>query len=291
MKTYYGSDNTEYYCEQQLGTGSESTLYSIKGNTHIIAKIIKKERLPLEKQEKLKALASIDFSDNLRKQMIIPQAVLYSDRARTNLVGYVMEKLDSRLANIASVCSKDSRTELSQSQKTDIAMNLCIVLNQAHIAGFVLCDFNFKNIMVNLSNGYVKLTGTENYAFNCVTSDGREMQFPCTSVNINMAAPEISAGFPLASDSADRFGMAVYIFMLLMNGYSPLDNSGEYIFCNGKTVNVPDDMHDINSLTLELRQLFKHVFCDYKDLPLLRPDEKAFYNALRNYQDILLASE
>ena len=233
-----GKNSKKYVLtEPPLASGGEGAVYNIVGDSHHLAKIYHAAKLQASPElgEKLEYMVNNPPDASVLDQIAWPIDVLRDSSGR--FCGFIMPKLDAReeLKNIYPYPPK-AGTKINTDQKLVIAINVCIVISAIHKAGYVFGDFNPNNIGVNLNNGHVGFFDTDSYHFTDIrTGDTYWCEVACDGY----VAPELinhchlekkdfaHASLPTFTTDTDNFALAIHIFKLLMNGYTPFNGIKE----------------------------------------------------------------
>ena len=157
--------------------------------------------------------------------------------------GFVMNNL-SGFSQLKDLYSYNLSTHRSQELKLKVARNLAALVREIHNAGYIIGDFNPKNIGYN-SNGNVCIYDNDSFQFR----DDDGTLYKCEVNFEGYVAPEVmeetekvkrefimkgktnpvtmkdlSTGF---TPETDNFALAVHIFQLLMNGMMPYSSVDE----------------------------------------------------------------
>ncbi len=297
--------------DQPLKSGGEGAIYTIANHPDKVAKIYHAEKLSSELEDKLIYMAQNPPDQSIMNQIAWPQDLLRN--AMGDFVGFVMPKL-SIDTDLMSIYAYPPKIPITCEQKVIIAINICIVISAIHKAGFVFGDFNPLNIGINLKTGHVAFLDTDSYHITDTTSG---KVYRCEVCLPGYAAPELiqrcknsdyaNAPLPTFTQETDRFALAVHIFKLLMNGYSPFNgikdnerssqaspgigNAGierdNYCFKPG---NKPQSAAtpDIRQFSPNIQSLFKQTFLGGPIDPSKRATADDWYQALCEYKDSLV---
>lgn len=157
--------------------------------------------------------------------------------------GFVMNNL-SGFSQLKDLYSYSLSTHSSQKLKLSVARNLAALVRDIHKAGYIIGDFNPKNIGYN-SNGNVCIYDNDSFQF----KDDDGTLYKCEVNFEGYVAPEVMeetekikrefimrgrtdpvtmkdlpVGF---TQETDNFALAVHIFQLLMNGMMPYSSVDE----------------------------------------------------------------
>lgn len=310
---YYGKNGKYSLASQPMKQGGEGAIYAINGRSDLVAKIYFKERVTAELAEKLAFMSNNPPDASILSQIAWPQDVLREQNG--DFVGFVMPKLkiDSDLKEIYVYPPKKD-LQITYDQKIIIAINICVVISAIHKAGYTFGDFNPLNIGVNLSTGHVAFLDTDSY--HIYDKYNRKM-YRCGVCLDGYVAPELiqqckgtdylSAPLPTFTQETDKFALAIHIFKLLMNGFTPFNGIKEtdsvsqaspgrgnqaiekdnYCF---KAGNKPQSVAtpDLSAFPPDIQYLFKRAFIDGRENPEYRPSADEWYKALLDYKKNLV---
>ena len=251
-----------------------------------------------------------------------PASVDHEGESERCVSGFVMPKLDmdEHLQRVYGYrhpqldAAEYSKFPSVQS-RISIAINLCAALHELHKVGYVVGDFNHRNIGVNYNTGQI-------YFVDCDSFHITDFQGNVYRSNVIMAgylAPEIishcsyeraegryynldKVSPPTFTKESDLFCLAIHIFKLLMNGVDPFrgvksDATGStaspfvgndaierdaYVFKPG---NKPSAVFcpPVESVPPEIFSLFDKAFIQGKSDPGARPDAEKWYYALTRF--------
>ena len=311
--TYKGKGGKQYNLAQApFAQGGEGKVYTVNGNSGIVAKLYKNGQNTVEKERKLITMVDNPPDKSVMSQIAWPMDVLYDTGNR--FVGFIMPKLEinEELNVMYEYGSTAKYPNIPWTNKIIIAKNLCAVLDAVHSAGHVVGDLNPKNISVDPRNGHVVFVDTDSYH---IEDNG-------TIYRCNVGMPEYlpveiqrklkvgltAAPLPTFSMETDNFALAVHIFQLLMNGTHPFackilpsapssvfpqptDNilNGVFPFMQptpGTT--IPLYAPHIDVLPQYMQDLFNRAFLTGHVDPNSRPTPEEWYNALGQMENELV---
>lgn len=315
------SGNTYSLDGNAIGQGGEGAIYSILGAPDKVVKIYSKPTGELE--SKLKRMTKYPPAQTILSQVAWPLDVVYDSHGY--FCGFVMPKLGVT-DELTSVYVYPPNTNITLEQKLIIAQNICVVIEEVHKAGYIFGDFNPRNIGVNLKNGHVAFFDTDSY--HIVLDRSANKAFRCNVCAPGYAAPELLekckqhisahpedksqayAKTPLDTftQETDNFALAIHVFRLLMNGYTPFNGIPETVSAsvaspgNGdiavsrdnycfKAGNKPLSaaVPPITSLPADIQDLFTRAFIGGRTNPSNRPTAVEWHNALSNYAASLIS--
>ena len=321
--TLKGLNGKQYQLDNKpLGSGGEGDIYAILGNSSQVVKIYKKSSTSQVLEEKLKLMVQRPPSSSVLKQVAWPLDVVYDSTG--SFCGFVMPKLDIT-DELSDIYVYPPKSGITYQQKLVLAQNICVVIHEVHRAGYVFGDFNPRNIGINANTGAVAFLDTDSY--HIVLNKNTNQAYRCNVCAPGYAAPELLekcayhiSAHPEDKQSAyaktpldtftmetDNFALAIHMFRLLMNGYTPFNGINEnesasvgspglgdvavkrdsYCFKPGnkpQAVAVPD----ISVLPDDIADLFSRAFIDGKKDPKKRPDAVEWHKALESYEKSLV---
>lgn len=299
--------------QKPFSSGGEGDIFGIKGNGDNVVKIYHKDRVTTELEEKIKYMTEKQPSRNVINQVAWPLDAVYDQPGI--FCGFFMPRLNIDIS-LSEVYKYPPKTSITYQQKIIIAENICAVISAVHEAGYVFGDFNPLNIGVNVTTGNVAFLDTDSYhivlgdqrAYRCkVCLDGYvapELLKKCESYKKDAYA---NAPLPTFTKETDNFALAIHIFKLLMNGFTPFNGIKEtdsistgspgqgnqaikrdsYCFKPGnkpQAVAVPP----LDVLPEEIADLFTRAFMFGKLDPSQRPSAREWHKALSDYASDLI---
>ena len=311
-----GIKGNKYILEDKpFAGGANGSIYSLIGDQSKVVKIYNKKPNTdfNELEEKLGLMTKNPPNASVLNQIAWPLDLVYD--ASGQFLGFIMPRLTIDKI-LKEVYVYNPNSSITIKQRLWIARNLCVVTNAIHEAGYAFGDFNPRNIGVNVSTGEVSFMDTD--TFHIVTKD---KVYRCNDCEPGYVAPEIiikseklkkaspnaqpsfaNLPLPTFTRETDLFALAVHIFALLMNGFSPFCGIGEsedisdgdpgtgneavlndsYCFKPG---NKPQSAAIISpdEHPQEIMDLFNRAFIDGRMNPGRRPDAVEWYHALDNY--------
>ena len=319
----FGLSGQKYQLEDKpsLGSGGEGGVYSILGVADKVVKIYHSGVATPELEEKLKLMSGNPPSASILNQVAWPIDVIYD--GNRNFRGFVMPRL-SITAELGKVYCYPPETNITYKQRIIIAQNICVVISEVHRAGYVFGDFNPRNIGVDTNTGLVAFLDTDTY--HIVVDKNSNKAYRCKVCAPGYAAPELLekcinhktnhpedstdlyAKTPLDTftEETDNFALAIHMFRLLMNGFTPFGGIKEnetasvgspgtgdmaviqdnYCFKPGlkpQSAAVPM----LDQIPQEIADLFTRAFMYGRIDPKQRPDAIEWYHALERYENTL----
>lgn len=309
---YTGIKSAVYFLKDTpFSNGGEGDVFDVI-NIMAAAKIYHKGVLSSELEEKIKFMVEHPPAQSIMDQIAWPKDCLYDDDGK--FVGFVMNKLkiDSELGDLYKYPPKNN-LNLSNEHKVILAINICRVIAEVHKAGYVFGDFNPRNIGVNLMNGHVAFLDTDSYhLYNKINGK----TYRCVVCLNGYVAPELikrcknkdfkTAPLPTFTKETDRFSLAVHIFKLLFNGFTPYNGISQntrrsqanpgvgneaieldnYCFKSG---NMPMSVATppLDAFPSYIGDLFCKAFIDGRNNPSIRPSAEDWDKALTRYKTSL----
>ncbi|MCL2617733.1 MAG: DUF6273 domain-containing protein [Defluviitaleaceae bacterium] len=319
--TLIGANGTIYRLDPTpIGSGGEGDIYLVRSEESRVAKIYKAGALTPELLEKLKVMIANPPDDTVLSQVAWPLDIVHDEYGKCR--GFIMPKLHIN-AELNEIYKYPAVLPLSAKQKINIAQNICVVISEVHRAGYVFGDFNPRNIGLDKNTGLVSFLDTDTYH---VVDPAGGNTYRCNVCASGYAAPEllekcsdyISAN-PTASRDAyaqtplptftretDNFALAIHIFKLLMNGYTPFGGIIETASVSQSSPGVGDAAVRRNSycfrpgykpqsvaipgletLPEEIADLFTRAFIEGRVDARKRPNAVEWHGALGRYEQQL----
>lgn len=312
--TLKGSSGALYRLDAKpFSSGGEGAVYGLTDVADRVVKLYHPDRISQELEQKLQIMASRPPSSAILSQVAWPLDLVY-DLGR-NFRGFVMPRLQIT-DELGAIYSYPPKRNISYQAKLIIAQNICAVISEVHRAGFVFGDFNPKNIGIDLNTCRVAFLDTDsyhivtgNYTYRCnVCLDGYvapELIAKCAPYKVDAYA---NAPLPTFTPETDNFALAIHIFKLLMNGFTPFNGIREtesastaspgvgnqaikrdsYCFKPGNKPQSPA-VPPLNVLPPEIADLFTRAFMYGRLDPKQRPSAVEWHKALRNYESSLVS--
>ncbi len=218
--------------EKPFSNGGEGDIYGITSMPGGVVKVYHADRVTQELEEKLLVMYRHPPSREIFAQIAWPVDVVYDTNGA--FLGFVMLRLNIT-HELTAIYAYPSKKNISYKAKIIIAQNICAVISEIHKAGFVFGDFNPKNIGIDLNICRVAFLDTDSYHI----VDGAHT-YRCNVCLDGYVAPELlkkcepyktdayaQAPLPTFTQETDNFALAIHIFRLLMNGYTPFNGIRE----------------------------------------------------------------
>ena len=318
--TLKSSSGTSYKLDSTpIGTGGEGEVYFAYITK--IAKIYKPGVVTKELENKLKIMIENPPSEAVLSQVAWPTDIVYGEDGKC--AGFIMPKLSIN-AELGEVYRYPAVLPISIHQKINIAQNICVVISEVHKAGYVFGDFNPRNIGLDTNTGLVSFLDTDTYH---VVDPSSNETYRCNVCAPGYAAPELlescsdyiaanpsasknayaSAPLPTFTQDTDNFALAIHIFKLLMNGYTPFGGIIESASVSQSSPGVGDTavrrdnycfkegfkhqsaaIIPLEAFPEEIADLFTRAFITGKKEPGKRPTAAEWHIALDEYLKTLL---
>ena len=311
--TFIGLSGKRYQTEvKAFSSGGEGDIFGISGIRDKVIKVYHSDKINEELEEKLKTMVRRPPNSSILSQVAWPLDTVYDDSG--HFCGFVMPRL-SITAELSEIYTYPPRTGITYKQKLILAQNICVVISEVHKAGYIFGDFNPRNIGINTNSGKVAFLDTDSYHI----IDGTNT-YRCKVCLDGYVAPELlkkcepykkdayaCAPLPTFTKETDNFALAIHIFKLLMNGFTPFNGikeserastsspglgnqaikRDEYCFKPGNKPMSPA-VPSVDVLPVEIADLFTRAFMYGKVNPKERPSAIEWYHALDNYEAMLI---
>ena len=215
--------------------GGEGDIYNVTNAATRVAKIYHADRISKELEDKLKIMVKRPPSSIVLSQVAWPLDVIYG--GNNQFRGFIMPKLDISEELLELYRYPAQKYKITTKQNIIIAENICAVISEVHKAGYVFGDFNPRNIGVNLNTGTVAFLDTDSYH---IFDKDTNSTYRCKVCLDGYVAPELlkacenyskdayaNAPLPTFTKETDNFALAIHVFKLLMNGYTPYNGIKE----------------------------------------------------------------
>ena len=312
--TLTGLTGTTYVLDPvPIGSGGEGDIYRVQGGDARVAKLYKPGAITQELVDKLMVMIHYPPNASVLSQVAWPLDLVGTEPGTS--CGFIMPELSIN-SELGEIYKYPATLHISMHQKINIAQNICVVISEVHKAGYVFGDFNPRNIGLDMNTGLVSFLDTDTYH---VEDKEKGTVYRCNVCASGYAAPELLekcsgyvAEVPAASKSAyaetplptftketDNFALAIHIFKLLMNGYTPYGGIIESASVSQSSPGVGDAAVRRNSycfkpgfkhqsaailpleaLPEEIADLFTRAFIEGRADPRRRPDAVEWHGAL-----------
>lgn len=203
-----------------IGSGGEGTVYAVKGNDHVVAKVL--HRPSTTNRDKIMTMIGHTPWGWTRpgpSMICWPLDCLLEDPHPGSFAGYLMprfagQRLNSVFGRLRQVVGQQPDLPLH------LASNLAHTLRQVHAAGHVVGDLNCFNILVG-SNQSIAMIDTDSWQLRLGTTN----IIHWTGVaRPDYEAPELGdlkRANRLVTPAQDNYALAVLMFRLMMKGFHP----------------------------------------------------------------------
>lgn len=204
----------------ELGRGGEATVYSVDGQTALVAKIYHQPPSH-DKAEKLSQMVKLQ-SERLLALASWPIGTLFTP-GNKSMAGFLMKNV-SRFKDVHLLYNPKSRTREFPPKANwrfliHTAANVARAFSAIHDHGHVIGDVNQSNVRVSPETAIVSLVDCDSFQ---ISSNGKV--YPC-EVGVPLYTPpelqETEFREVVRTPNHDNFGLAVLIFHLLFMGRHP----------------------------------------------------------------------
>ena len=306
-----------------LSSGGEGSIYNVLGENGKVVKIYHSGTVTKELESKICYMVKNPPNATVFNQIAWPVDVVYDDNGV--FCGFVMPRLNIT-AVLSDVYVYPPKYNISFKEKLILAQNICVVIHEIHKAGYVFGDFNPRNIGVNLNDGSVAFLDTDSYHIVIDKASGKA--FRCNVCASGYAAPELlgkcydyiakhpedakcvyeKAPLDTFTEYTDNFALAIHVFRLLNNGYTPFNGVNEsdtasvaapglgdtavwrdsYCFKKGKKP-LSKAVPPLDAHPSHVVKLFTSAFVDGRKDPSARPSAMDWYKTLGKYERELVS--
>lgn len=291
----------------ELAKGGEGRIYAVEGMPDLVAKIYLNPTL--ENTFKLKCMLDKRpigaIRNNNHCSIAWPIDNLYD--ARGICVGFLMPfiKGDMNVPLLKLYNPKDRQETwpyFTWKYLLHAAINLSVVIENLHTYGYVIGDINESNILVS-DGALVTLVDCDSIQ---VPSENGQF-FRCTVGKAEYTPPELQGvDFKLVNRTVyhDYFGLAVLIFLMLMEGHHPFSGvwngsgtpplreqnikGGQSPYVGSSYLALSPHALSLNLLSPLLQQLMIRCFKDGHRYPYIRPTPNEWHQALSEAEQHLI---
>jgi DNA-binding helix-hairpin-helix protein with protein kinase domain len=287
---------------RRIAGGGEGNIYEIAGSGQKVAKIYHPTRRTPDREAKLKVMLVRPPRDDTQtkynhKSIAWPERIIYSNG---QFAGYWMPRITDSWPLI-EIYNPSLRSQRANSSNWRFlhhaAVNLARAVNVLHIWRYVVGDLNESNLLVN-KDALITLVDTDSFQ---VRDEASRRIYYCRVGKPEFKPPELY-GRPLDRTERhwyhDSFGLAVLIFMILMEGNHPFtglprsgaaspslsyeDNIGRGIFPYDPASGYlpPKNAPAFSMLHPRLQAMFMRAFVTSRQGPAARPTARDWADAL-----------
>jgi hypothetical protein len=288
--------------ELEIGAGGEAVVYGLPGDAGLVAKLY--HQPSIERARKLAAMLSNPPAMPPGTSIAWPADVLLLERG--GFAGFLMPRADGpRVFEFYNPTTRRATAPRFHAGLLHRAgRNLAAAFDALHAAGYVVGDVNESNLLVSPADAGVTL----------VDADSLQVRDPETDAlfRSRVGKPEFTPPELLGlsfeevdrTPEHDRFGLAVLLFLLLMEGTHPfamrMEATGEALpveerirRCLFPHASPDDDCHPprlsppFEALHPRLRRLFLRAFVDGHVDASARPAPSEWRDALEEAEGLL----
>jgi serine/threonine protein kinase len=279
----------------ELGGGGEGKIYAISQHSSVVAKVYHANHLSVERSQKLRVMYANPPGNST--SIAWPLELLrHPDSAE--IIGFVMRRV-TRVRPLHAVYNPKTRRQempfFDYYYLHRTARNLAAAIATIHANGYTIGDVNESNILVS-PRALVTLVDTDSFQV-CDRRSG--VIYRCPVGKPEFTPPELQGEAFARVDRTpqhDRFGLAVLIFQLLMEGTHPFDGvylgqgdpppkeariaAGHFPYRPNSPYRPKPFAPPLQILHPQVRQLFWQCFEGGYISPKLRPTAGAWVDAL-----------
>lgn len=272
----YDHLNRPISLEEEVGSGGEGRVYTIKGDTVNVAKIYHKS-VAVEKVEKLRAMVNNNL--DLSRFTAWPSATLYEKKGNT-LKGFIMPRIEGHREVHELYGPAHRKVQFPHADWSFLvhaARNIAAAFQSVHDCSHTIGDVNQSGILIS-QQAVCRLIDTDSFQIRL----GNKV-YSCEVGTPHYTPPELqgrSFREVLRTENHDNFGLAVIIFQLLFMGRHPFAGrySGsddmpieraikEYRFAYGsrasnKQMSPPPNVLPLSVCSSKIVQLFEKAFSE-----------------------------
>jgi serine/threonine protein kinase len=293
---------------EKLGEGGEGSVWSIVGRSEV-AKIYTARDATPEREQKLSLMLANPPHDDMfvrfgHVSIAWPTALVYQD---SGFSGFLMPRLSDSFKILDIYNPRVRRAKcpgFNWKYLVHTALNLSIAVNALHARNYIIGDINEGNILVN-RQALVSLIDTDSFQ----VEDHTGQVFRCPVGKEEFTPPELH-GIQFNQVNRlpqhDYFGLAVLIFLLLMEGNHPFsgvmktanpspdpDNiyclkSGKFPYSKNPVCGPRPTAPHFEILPPEIRRLMLRSFVEGYTRPSVRPSPAEWVSALEKAEASLV---
>ncbi|MCW3100522.1 MAG: hypothetical protein JWL77_6140 [Chthonomonadaceae bacterium] len=296
--------------ETALGAGGEARIYAVLPGEQYVAKIY--HQAEPARAQKLRAMLTNPPDDPLAVQgklsIAWPLDLLHTAEPQPRFAGYLMPRV-SGAQPLFHCYNPGARRRFYPAfdylALHRVARNLAAAVHALHSRGYVIGDVNESNILVS-DSALITLVDTDSFQ---VVDSRSGVTFRCPVGKPEYTPPELQNLSFATTDRRpehDRFGLAVLLFQVLMEGTHPFAGiyggsddpppyeqrirAGHYPYGSRSTPYRPSPTAPpLEMLHPGVRQLFTRCFEDGHARPDVRPDARTWQRALLEAEEALVA--
>jgi hypothetical protein len=292
----------------QIGAGGEARIYALPDAGELVAKVY--HRPTEERARKLIAMLADPPVDPTAGQghasIAWPTDLLREGEKPFRVAGYLMPRAEAALPVMDYYNPAARRVAcplFSYQYLLRTARNLAAVVAALHARDYVIGDVNEANILVT-ATALVTVVDTDSFQ---VRDRRHDTVYRCPVARPEFTPAELQGKLLQQVDRSpehDRFGLAVLLFLLLMEGTHPFAGiyagegdppsyeariaAGHFPYGTRPTPYRPLPLAPpVSLLPMQLYQLFGRCFQEGHEDPAARPDAQTWAQALRDAEENL----
>ncbi len=209
-------NDKEYKLKKQLGLGGEGIVYEL--DDEIVAKIFFNERLTKTRTEKINLMV---------KKRINDYGICWPiDLIKNNenyIIGYTMKRCFGKPISTlyrGPIVTQQLYPDYTVTSSIELTIKILQKIKKLHQNNVLLGDINDRNFLIH-NTEEVFLIDTDSYQFE---------DYSCDVGTIGYIAPELKDGMlatTLRTFEDESYGIAVFVFRTLMQGYFPFAQVGK----------------------------------------------------------------
>jgi hypothetical protein len=299
-----------FSAQSLLGTGGEAQIHALPQDRHLVAKIYHEPKEEYARKLAL-MLAHPPFNaddDSTRAAIVWPLELLRKPDFSKQVAGFLMPRLHAMrpLMDFYNPRARRLAAPLFTYQYLHrTARNLAAAASRLHERGYVIGDVNESNVLVS-ETALVTLVDTDSFQ---VRDPQTDAVFRCPVGKPEFTPPELVHTRFADLDRTvehDRFGLAVLLFQILMEGTHPFSSvyagAGEppplearisaghfsYDVARSSTYRPMPTAPAFATLAPPLQRLFQQAFVTGQFQPQYRPTAQAWADALHTAEQSLV---
>ena len=299
---------------QVVGQGGEATIYEIRSDPELLAKLYTDQPRPGYESKLAWMLAHPPQDPTLAQghaSIAWPRALLFD--AHQQVVGYLMPYIQGAVPLLDVFNPRRRSRTLPGFDRRYLyrtARNLAVTVAAVHAQGYIIGDTNESNVLVTPS-AMVTLIDTDSFQ---VTRQEETKQtiFPCPVGKPEYTAPELqgqSFQETIQQSAQDCFGLGVLIFQLLMEGSHPFrarwlaagdpppieerirQGCFPHVARPSCPVAIPASLPKLDQLSPQLVSLMRRCFVEGHHTPTNRPPPESWSQAIVEAEQSLTRCE
>ena len=200
---------------ERISRGKEGSVYAVEGEPHLVAKIFKKGKVTTHRKEKVELMVQHKV---WLPGVCFPESILTYEG---EFVGFTMQRAQDAIVLNDTIFIPQELERLypgwTRRDLVDVCLSFLERVKSLHEVNIIIGDINPNNVMLG--------NGKEAWI---IDIDSVQVNgYPCPVGWDEFTAPEILGGVQgLRSIEHEQFAIAVMLFMIMMTGTFPYENSG-----------------------------------------------------------------